>query len=103
VRLTKDGRPLLARRLGDQLAYALAPRYGRVQRFGADDLTATLGKNHRRCAVILLAHEPYIATRVPARVALQLSGHTHAARSACSVGRRRSAAAWLRLAYGHSG
>jgi predicted MPP superfamily phosphohydrolase len=27
--------------------------------------------------VILLAHEPDIAARVPARVALQLSGHTH--------------------------
>ena len=27
--------------------------------------------------VILLAHEPDVAMRVPARVALQLSGHTH--------------------------
>jgi predicted MPP superfamily phosphohydrolase len=27
--------------------------------------------------VILLAHEPDVAARVPARVALQLSGHTH--------------------------
>ena len=27
--------------------------------------------------MILLAHEPDIALRVPARVALQLSGHTH--------------------------
>jgi hypothetical protein len=27
--------------------------------------------------VILLAHEPDIAARVPRRVALQLSGHTH--------------------------
>jgi predicted MPP superfamily phosphohydrolase len=27
--------------------------------------------------VILLAHEPDVALRVPSRVALQLSGHTH--------------------------
>ena len=27
--------------------------------------------------MVLLAHEPDVAMRVPARVALQLSGHTH--------------------------
>lgn len=77
VRLSKDGRPFWLAGLGDQLAYAPSQRYGRTQHFGADDLTATLAKVTDDAPIILLAHEPYIATRVPARVALQLSGHTH--------------------------
>lgn len=77
VRLTRNGRPFWLAGLGDQLAYAPSPRYGRAQRFGVDDLTATLAKVTDDAPIILLAHEPYIATRVPARVALQLSGHTH--------------------------
>lgn len=77
VRLTRNGRPFWLAGLGDQLAYAPSQRYGRALRFGADDLTATLAKVTDDAPIILLAHEPYIATRVPARVALQLSGHTH--------------------------
>lgn len=77
VRLTRNGRPFWLAGLGDQLAYAPSQRYGRAQLFGADDLTATLAKVSDDAPIILLAHEPYIATRVPARVALQLSGHTH--------------------------
>ncbi|WP_426420963.1 metallophosphoesterase [Bradyrhizobium genosp. A] len=77
VRLTRNGRPFWLAGLGDQLAYAPPQRYGHAQRSGADDLTATLAKVTDDAPVILLAHEPYIATRVPARVALQLSGHTH--------------------------
>ena len=77
VRLAKDGRPFWLAGLGDQLAYAPSQRYGRARRFGADDLNATLAKVTDDAPIILLAHEPYIATRVPARVALQLSGHTH--------------------------
>lgn len=77
VRLTRNGRPFWLAGLGDQLAYAPSQRYGRAQLFGADDLTATLAKVTDDAPIILLAHEPYIATRVPARVALQLSGHTH--------------------------
>lgn len=77
VRLTRNGRPFWLAGLGDQLAYAPSQRYGRAQLFGADDLTATLATVTDDAPIILLAHEPYIATRVPARVALQLSGHTH--------------------------
>lgn len=77
VRLTKDGRPFWLAGLGDQLAYYPAQRYRRVQRFGADDLAGTLAKVTDDAPLILLAHEPNIAPRVPARVALQLSGHTH--------------------------
>jgi uncharacterized protein len=48
-----------------------------VRRIGVDDLAATLGKVTDDAPVILLAHEPDVAMRVPKRVALQLSGHTH--------------------------
>lgn len=77
ARLAKDGRSFWLAGLGDQLAYFPGPRYGRARILGADDLKATLAKITDDAPVILLAHEPYIATRVPARVALQLSGHTH--------------------------
>ncbi|MBV9531606.1 MAG: metallophosphoesterase [Bradyrhizobium sp.] len=63
--------------LGDQLAYLPARRFRPVRRIGVDDLGATLAKVTDAAPVILLAHEPDIALRVPNRVALQLSGHTH--------------------------
>jgi predicted MPP superfamily phosphohydrolase len=77
VRLTRDGRPFWLAGLGDQLAFLPARRFRRVTRIGVDDLGATLAKVTDDAPVILLAHEPGIALRVPARVALQLSGHTH--------------------------
>jgi predicted MPP superfamily phosphohydrolase len=76
-RLNKAGRPFWLAGLGDQLAYAPARRHGIVRRIGVDDLGATLGKVTDDAPVILLAHEPDVARRVPSRVALQLSGHTH--------------------------
>jgi predicted MPP superfamily phosphohydrolase len=77
LRLNKAGRPFWLAGLGDQLAYAPARRHGIVRRIGVDDLSATLGKVTDDAPVILLAHEPDVARRVPSRVALQLSGHTH--------------------------
>jgi hypothetical protein len=77
VRLTKDGRPFWLAGLGDQLAYVPARRFRPVRHIGVDDLAATLGKVTDDAPLILLAHEPDVAMRVPARVALQLSGHTH--------------------------
>jgi len=77
VRLAKAGRPFWLAGLGDQLAYLPARRFRPVRRIGVDDLTATLGKVTDDAPVILLAHEPDVAVRVPGRVALQLSGHTH--------------------------
>src|SRR3954464_11622307 len=77
VRLAKDGRGFWLAGLGDQLAFLPARRFRSTGRFGADDLTATLAKVTDDAPIILLAHEPNIAPRVPARVALQLSGHTH--------------------------
>jgi predicted MPP superfamily phosphohydrolase len=76
-RLTKDGRPFWLAGLGDQLAYLPARRVRPGRRIGVDDLAATLTKVTDDAPVILLAHEPDVAMRVPARVALQLSGHTH--------------------------
>jgi predicted MPP superfamily phosphohydrolase len=64
-RLTKAGRPFWLAGLGDQLAYLPARRFRPVRRIGVDDLAATLAK------------VTDVAMRVPARVALQLSGHTH--------------------------
>jgi predicted MPP superfamily phosphohydrolase len=77
TRLTKAGRPFWLAGLGDQLAYLPARRFRPVKRIGVDDLAATLAKVTDDAPVILLAHEPDVAMRVPARVALQLSGHTH--------------------------
>lgn len=77
VRLEKDGRALWLAGLGDQLAYLPARVIRKIDRIGVDDLNATLAKVTDDAPVILLAHEPDVAMRVPERVALQLSGHTH--------------------------
>jgi predicted MPP superfamily phosphohydrolase len=77
VRLTKAGRPFWLAGLGDQLAWIPARRFRPVARIGVDDLDATLAKVTDDAPVILLAHEPDVAMRVPSRVSLQLSGHTH--------------------------
>src|SRR4030088_1695052 len=77
ARLTKAGRPFWLAGLGDQLAYLPARRFRPVRRIGVDDLAATLAKVTDGAPIVLLAHEPDVAMRVPARVALQLSGHTH--------------------------
>jgi predicted MPP superfamily phosphohydrolase len=102
VRLTKDGSPFWLAGLGDQLAFLPARRFRSTGRFGADDLNATLAKVTDDAPVILLAHEPNIAPRVPERVALQLSGHTHGGQVRLlgwspAVSRQQG----LRLAYGH--
>jgi predicted MPP superfamily phosphohydrolase len=77
VRLTKAGHAFWLAGLGDQLAYAPARRFRHLARRGIDDLDGMLAKIADDAPVILLAHEPDIAKRVPSRVALQLSGHTH--------------------------
>ncbi len=59
--------------LGDQLAH-----YAGGGRFrGADDLDGMLAQVTDSAPVIMLAHEPDIFVRTPARVALTLAGHTH--------------------------
>ncbi|MCJ2083951.1 metallophosphoesterase [Methylobacterium sp. J-090] len=63
--------------LGDQLAFVPGlKRWGR-KRGGIDDLAGTLAEIPEGAPTILLAHEPDIFPKVPASVALTLSGHTH--------------------------
>jgi len=73
VMLGAKGRRFWLAGLGDQLAYPLGHRRFR----GVDDLPGTLAQVRTDDPVLLLAHEPDIFPRVPARVALTLSGHTH--------------------------
>ena len=101
-RLTKDGRPFWLAGLGDQLAYLPARRFRPVRRIGVDDLAATLANVTDDAPVILLAHEPDIAMRVPARVALQLSGHTHGGQVRLLGWSPVVPTAYEKFAYGHS-
>jgi len=78
VRLAKDGHPFWLAGLGDQLALIRGRRKRAFRKFwGVDDLPGTLAKVTDEAPVILLAHEPDIFPRVPKRVSLTLSGHTH--------------------------
>jgi uncharacterized protein len=77
VRLTKDGSSFWLAGLGDQLAFVGSRRRYPDRPVGVDDLAATLAKVPAQEDVILLAHEPDVMVRVPDRVALVLSGHTH--------------------------
>jgi uncharacterized protein len=78
VRLAKAGQPFWLAGLGDQLAFIRRRRAGAWRSFqGVDDLNGTLAQVTDQAPVILLAHEPDIFPRVPARIALTLSGHTH--------------------------
>jgi uncharacterized protein len=78
VRIAKHGHAFWLAGLGDQLAFVKAIRRRRWKGpRGVDDLEGTLAKVTDAAPVILLAHEPDIFARVPARVSLTLSGHTH--------------------------
>ena len=77
VRLQKDGHAFWLAGLGDQLAFKRRRARHRHGRKGVDDLPGTLAKITDEAPVILLAHEPDIFPRVPGRVSLTLSGHTH--------------------------
>jgi predicted MPP superfamily phosphohydrolase len=59
--------------LGDQMVH----RLGKGVYEGRDDLEGTLRQVSDDAPVILLAHEPFIFSRVPAHIALTLCGHTH--------------------------
>jgi hypothetical protein len=77
VRLRKGGRAFWLAGLGDQLAFITGRKRAWRKFEGVDDLDGTLAKVRDEAPVILLAHEPDIFPRVPPRVALTLSGHTH--------------------------
>jgi predicted MPP superfamily phosphohydrolase len=99
-RLSKDGHSFWLAGLGDQLAYMPARRFRPVRRIGVDDLGATLAKVTDNAPVVLMAHEPDIAKRVPSRVALQLSGHTHGGQVRL-LGWSPISPSGQELAYGH--
>jgi predicted MPP superfamily phosphohydrolase len=77
VRLSKSGRTFWLAGLGDQLAFWPSRRRLPDRRIGVDDLEGTLRKVPDGDPIILLAHEPDIMPRVPERVSLVMSGHTH--------------------------
>ena len=81
VRLAKDGYGFWVAGLGDQWAFWPRDRRWRgrseIPYEGVDDLDGTLRKVSDDGPVILMAHEPDIFPRVPERVSLTLSGHTH--------------------------
>jgi uncharacterized protein len=72
-RFEKDGQAFWMLGLGDQLTGVLAGGAWRAH----DNLDATLARVTDDAPAILLAHEPFVFPRVPARVALTLCGHTH--------------------------
>jgi predicted MPP superfamily phosphohydrolase len=73
LKIDKDGRRFWLAGLGDQIALHVPGGYR-----GVDDLPGTLAQTSGDSdPVILLAHEPDIFVRVPDRVAVTLSGHTH--------------------------
>lgn len=73
VRLGQGDRAFWLAGLADQLAIGIGP--GKFR--GLDDLPGTLAQVGDDAPVILLAHEPDIFPKVPDRVSLTLSGHTH--------------------------
>jgi uncharacterized protein len=77
TRITKDGQGFWLAGLGDQLAFITGRKAAWREFAGVDDLPGTLAKVTDDAPVILLAHEPDVFTKVPARVSLTLSGHTH--------------------------
>lgn len=76
LRLEKDGKPFWLAGLGDQIAF-VPVRHWRHPKRGVDDLPGTLAKVTDDAPVILMAHEPDIFVKVPPRVSLTISGHTH--------------------------
>ena len=100
TRLSKGGQPFWLAGLGDQLAYIPARRFRPVRRIGVDDLGATLKKVTDDAPLILMAHEPDVAHRVPSRVSLQLSGHTHGGQVRM-LGWSPVSPSGQRLSYGH--
>ena len=73
LKIDKGGRRFWLAGLGDQMALHVPGGYR-----GVDDLPKTIAQTMGdRDPVILLAHEPDIFVKVPPRVALTLSGHTH--------------------------
>ncbi|GLR51325.1 metallophosphoesterase [Shinella yambaruensis] len=63
--------------LEDQIALRPGRQWNRGGFVGLDDLPGTLAQVTDDAPLILMAHEPDVFPRVPSRVSLTLSGHTH--------------------------
>lgn len=75
VKLDTAAGPLWLAGLGDQIAFETLRQR---RRYGVDDLAGTMAQIADDGApAIMMAHEPDAFARMPARVALTLSGHTH--------------------------
>ncbi|MDX2205209.1 MAG: metallophosphoesterase [Hyphomicrobiaceae bacterium] len=102
VRLEKDGKPFWLAGLGSQMAFIRSKRKKAFRKFeGVDDLEGTLAQITDDAPVLLLAHEPYIFPRVPRRVALTLSGHTHGGQVRFGFSPRVQSRFGKRYSYGH--
>jgi uncharacterized protein len=77
LRLEKDGQAFWLAGLGDQIAFLERWQAGHPVARGVDDLPGTLAKITTDDPVLMMAHEPDAFARMPARVSLTLSGHTH--------------------------
>ena len=73
VPLVKEGRRFWVVGLADQLAYHASGR----RPIGRHNLASALAQVSDAAPILLLAHEPDIFAKVPDRIALTLSGHTH--------------------------
>ncbi|MCV0424481.1 MAG: metallophosphoesterase [Roseibium sp.] len=76
-RIEKDGKAFWLAGLDDQIALRPIRKIKRYGWRGLDDLGGTLNQVTDDAPVLLMAHEPDIFSRVPDRVSLTLSGHTH--------------------------
>ncbi len=77
IRLKKDDQAFWVAGLGDQLALIPGRNNNRTSWQGVDDLDLTLGKVTDDAPILMMAHEPDIFPRIPSRVSLTMSGHTH--------------------------
>lgn len=74
IRIERDGGAFWLAGLDSQAAFS---RQMVADQPGADDLDGTMAQVTDQAPVLLAAHEPDIFPRVPDRVAVTLSGHTH--------------------------
>ena len=74
VRLSKNGTPFWLLGLADQMSFYAGRAIGWR---GRDDLPGVMKRVADDAPAILMAHEPFIFSRVPERVALTVCGHTH--------------------------
>ena len=77
VRIVKGDKSFWLAGLGDALAFQTSRSRKSGRPMGVDDLEGTLEQVPAGEPVILMAHEPDVMVRVPGRVSLVLSGHTH--------------------------